>query len=91
MTSAKAREILGIKQRALNELVSKGQIRVMESTVGMNKGTKYTYCPASVHIYKTYKDASSDCIGLVNKCDDKWVADMIRSNPEEYHCKIYPR
>ena len=91
MTSKRARELLGIKQSALSLLVRKGQIRVMESVGEGCRGSEYTYCPESVHIYKTYKDASNDCTALVNKCDDKWVANMIRKSPEEYHCKIIRR
>ena len=91
MTSKRAREILELSQSSLSDLVRSGQIRVMESVADGVRGAQYTYCPASVHIYKSYKDAANDCKALNNKCDDKWVADMIRDNPEEYHCKIYPR
>jgi len=91
MTSKRAREILGVDIATLHAMVKDGHIRVAESWGDGVRGAEYTYCPESVWVCQTYREASTNCAELHGRCDDKWLADELRSNPEEYHCKIIPR
>ena len=91
MTSKRAREITGLSYGGLSKAVHRGDIRVLEC-VKEGAGCKsYTYDAQSVYVYKSGRDFAQAYGELHNKCTDKWVAEDMRANQEEYHCKIYAR